>query len=189
MTGTRKQEVLPPSEVAVLTQLQSESLPLFRARVRLLREAGWTLAQVGEPFGKNRSTVRLWQNGALDEHLDSVLERGEIPAITAKKEPGTREIHLYPDVPPLLRKELHDLAAKARTVRGWMTDADEARVAAHKLEQLLAEYRAVGVPYKRLAEYMGVTHRAVAARLERAAERETPKPYDISIAEAAERVA
>ncbi len=187
LTASSKQ-ALPIEEVAILTQLQTESLPLLRARIRLLREAGWTLAQIGAPLTKTRSTIRLWQLAALDEHLDVAREQGDVPALVIKKISGVRTVQLYPDVPQARRQELHDLAAKARTVRGWMADADEAREAAHKLEQLLGEYRVLGVPYKRLAGYMGVTHRAVAARLERAAER-TPKPYEISIDQAAERVA
>lgn len=172
---------LPESETAILIQLSTESLPLLRARVRLLREAGWTLAQVGAPLGKNRSTTSMWQKSALDEHLEAAREKGPVPE-APRKEDASRVVNLFPDVPKSRRAELYELASKARKVRGWMAENDEARIAAAKLEVLLENYHELGVPYKRLAEYMGVTHRAVAARLERVAAR---KPHQITIAEAA----
>lgn len=192
MTTPSKAPTLPAAEVAILTQLQTESLPLLRARVRLLREAGWTLAQIGTPLGKNRSTTRLWQTGAFEEHLDDAGAKGPIP-LPPPRASEQRVIHLYPDVPSTDRDELHSLATLARSVRGWMKEEDPARVAAHKLEDKLVMHHKMGVPYKRLADYMGVTHRAVAARLERVAKRnahnDPRKPYQVSIEDASRSVA
>lgn len=186
MSETRPTEPLPDSEQALLKTLHEESLPLLRARVKLLRQAGWTLAQVGAPLGKNRSTTRMWEQAALDEHLQDAGLLMHVPYPSVKPA-GQRVVRLYPDVPLDQRAELHEIATVARTVRGWMKPDDPARVAAQRLEEMLHQFVRMGVPYKRIADHMGVTHRAVAARLERAAERshDRTKPYQVSIQEAA----
>lgn len=159
---------LPETEQALLKKLRADGdLPLLRARVALLRDAGWTLAAIGAPLEANRSTTRMWEYAAISDDYDKVKEFASVPVFDRAPK-GVKVIRKYRDVPAPERDALRDLANKARSVRGWTPDDAESRKAANELESRLLAYDAKGVPLKRLAEHMGVTHRAVAARIERA---------------------
>lgn len=164
-------DALPPAEVDKLTSLRGADTKAFRARVRDLRKAGWTLASIADPFGSPRSTARAWELGApsLDEVPAASVPTA--PRVTRASAPKTRR--LRPDVPADELKELQHLAESARTVRGWTPKSSPARKDAEELERRLEIYVSRGVPVKRLARHMGVTYRAVAARLERRAARES----------------
>jgi len=69
------------------------------------------------------------------------------------------------------RDRLVELAASVRTIRGWTPANSQARKDAETLEVLIESYILRGVPVKRIAMRMGVTYRAVAARLERRAQK------------------
>lgn len=164
---------LPQSEQDLLKKLREEgNLPILRARVALLRDSGWTLAAIGAPLEANRSTARMWEYAAISDDYEKAKEVAPVP-VFERAPKGARAIRKYPDVPADERESLRELANKARSVRGWTPDDAESRIAANELGQRLLTYDAKGVPLKRLAEHMGVTHRAVAARIERAQEKET----------------
>lgn len=165
---TRSLPVLPDDEserLRVMRAAGGEQLPALRARVAALRAAGWSLAAVGAPLGANRSTTRMWQLGATDEDAAASAQEHPVPRpLPTKAAPFVR---LYPDVPASERDELMRLAESARKVRGWTPKDAPTREDAAEFERRLREYHERGVPLKRLADHVGVTHRAIAARLER----------------------
>lgn len=165
---------LPEAEQNILRDLRTKGdLPVLRARVALLRDAGWTLAAIGAPLEANRSTTRMWEYAADNEFIEQAKQLGAVPEIDRAPQ-GAREIRKFPDVPVEDREKLRTLANGARAVRGWTADDAPSMIAAKELERMLVRYSGQGVPLKRLAEHMGVTHRAVAARIERAQKTEVP---------------
>lgn len=167
---SRSTQDLPELEAQKLRTLREagpSALPQLRARVSALRDVGWSLAAVGKPLNANRSTTRMWQLAAKPEDVaESIKTLGQPPAAPPRRA-ASKVVRLYPDVPEAEREELIRLATSARRIRGWTAkDAQERRDAA-EFERRLREYSRRGVPLKRLAEHIGVTHRAIAARLER----------------------
>lgn len=164
-TPTRLRVELPSHEVEALREVrESGNLQALRQRVFALRRAGWPLRAIGEPLdGTPRSTVRMWELAADAD--------GDLPAVSScpkgRSEHGERVVRLRLDVPTLERAELKRLAESARKVRGWTPQDAQERKDADQLDELLVTYTKRGVPTKRLATHMGVTYRAVAARLER----------------------
>jgi hypothetical protein len=171
---SRPTQELPEQEARLLRELRQAgpaALPQLRARVAALREAGWALATVGAPVGANRSTTRMWELTAKPADVrKNVKEHGKPPAAPPKVR-TMKVVRLYPDVPEAERAELVKLAAQARLVRGHTPQNSPARRAAEEFERRICAYHKRGVPLKRIAEHVGVTHRAIAARLERVEEK------------------
>lgn len=155
---------LPAEEQEKLRSLRaSDSLPALRQYVLALRKARWPLRAIGDPLGAPRSTVRMWEKGA-----DPSSELPIVPeCVRAQRDRGERVVNLRLDVPPEDRPVIRDLAVEARNVRAKTPGTASARVAADKLDEMIAEYIQHDVPVKRIADHMGVTPRAVAARFER----------------------
>lgn len=172
---SRPTQQLPAGEAAKLTKLREagpNALPKLRARVAALRDAGWSLAAVGAPLNANRSTTRMWQTSAKDEDVAAIVkELGACPVAPARRS-NVKVVRLFPDVPEDEREELAELAAQARLVRGHTPKDAPARKAADKFEKKLRAYKDRGVPVKRMAEIVGITHRAIAARIDRAEKRD-----------------
>lgn len=165
---TKQTNTLPEDEAKRLVSLREAGplqLPALRGRVKALRQAGWSLAAIGTPLGANRSTTRMWELVAKDEDVATASTEPVPPS--PEKNTAIKTVRLYPDVPAAERQELIKLADSARRVRGWTPADSEARKDAKELERRLEIYDKRGVPKKRIAEHLGVTHRAVAARLER----------------------
>jgi len=86
-----------------------------------------------------------------------------------------KQVHpkrLRVDVPVDKRADLIELSQSARRVRGWTPADSPDRLAARRFERELQMYVSRGVPVARLARVCGLTTRAIAARLERVAERQ-----------------
>jgi hypothetical protein len=170
---TRSTNQLSASEADLLRKLREagpSGLPMLRGRVAALREAGWTLAAVGEPLNANRSTTKMWQLSAKPEDVTAARELAPIETAPKREQPF-KVVRLYPDVPAHDLPELHRLADSARRVRGWASEDSPQRQDAKEFEKKLQVYVERGVPIKRIADHLGVTHRAIAARLERSAAR------------------
>lgn len=155
---------LPEDEQAKLREIrESGDLHALRLRVLALRQAKWPLRAIGDPLDAPRSTVRMWETNADPD--------GEIPPVPecerAKRERGERTVRLRMDVPPADRELLLKLAKSARQVRGRTPKDADIRKDADQLDKLIESYINRNVPVKRIAEHMGVTPRAVAARYER----------------------
>lgn len=159
---------LPPDEQEKLRTLRAaDDLPALRQYVLALRKARWPLRAIGDPLDAPRSTVRMWEKGANpDASLPDVPE-----CARAQRDRGERVANLRMDVPPDERQRLRQLAEEARNVRAKTPKTAAPRIAADKLDGLIAEYISRDVPVKRIADHMGVTPRAVAARYERHQER------------------
>jgi hypothetical protein len=165
---------LPEVEVAKLRDLRSTDTKQFRARVRDLRDCGWTLAAISEPFDTGRSTARAWELAApAPAEVKPAKDVPTSPARLRSEKGATRVRKLRADIPASERAEFKRLAESARGIRGWTPPGSQTRKDAEKFETLLEEYVARGVPVKRLARHAGVTYRAIAARLERRAERQS----------------
>lgn len=175
---SRPTQQLPEGEAAKLVKLREagpNALPKLRARVAALRDAGWSLAAVGAPLNANRSTTRMWQTSAKPEDVAKIVkELGECASAPVRRG-NLKVVRLFPDVPEEERDELVELATLARLVRGHTPEDSPARIAAQKFEAKLRFYKTRGVPVKRLAEIVGITHRAIAARINRADDRDALK--------------
>ena len=158
---------LPGREADKIRSLrENDDLDGLRSRVLALRQAGWTLAAIGEPLGAGRSTVRLWETKARASGLDDWAEHG-VPSPPPRPSAAPRVARLRPDVPEGERARLRELAESARVVRGGTPADSPHRRDAEELDQLIEGYLRRQVAATRIAEHMGVTHRAVRARMER----------------------
>lgn len=165
--------VLPEDEQNRLRAVrESEDLVALRQHVLALRLAKWPLRAIGDPLGAPRSTVRMWESNA-----SPTAELPNVPECPrAARERGERVVRLPVDVPPEDRDKLKVLAQAARRVRGRTPVDSPDRIAANQLDTMIESYiveREIAV--KRIAEHMGVTPRAVAARYERFVARKTKK--------------
>lgn len=156
----------PSEEADRLRALREKGdLPQLRSRIKALRDAGWTLRSIGNAIESPHTTVKMWQVTAdPDVKVDP-----EVP--TPPRRRRETVVRLRPDIPSGEVEELRRLAASARTVRGWTPSDAQSRKDAAELERRLEIYVARHVPVKRIANHLELTYRAVAARLERAAER------------------
>jgi hypothetical protein len=173
-------------------------MPGLRARTLALRNAGWTLAAIGEPLGAPRSTVRSWEH-----HPDSMRKPspdneqplptppGIRPDPFMSEDPRTSHTHRHThhsthgsrvptprvralslDVPEDDQARIAHLAPLARRVRGGTPLSSPYRQAKRELNDLLRYYADRKVPVQRLAELAGVTYRAMKVRLD-----EDPTPH------------
>jgi hypothetical protein len=102
----------------------------------------------------------MWEKGA-----DPEAPVPEVPeCVRAQRDRGERVVNFRMDVPPDERKMIRELAEEARMVRAKTPKTAPARIAADKLDAMIVEYIDRDVPVKRIADHMGVTPRAVAAR-------------------------
>lgn len=163
----RSVAVLPEDEQQKLREDRENSLEALYQRVYALRQAQWPLRAIGEAVDAPRSTVRMWELKA-----DPKADAPTVPECPrAEQQRGERTVRLRLDVPAAEREELRTLAEQARTVRGRTPKDHPARKAADKLDKMIETYISRNVPVKRIANHMGVTPRAVAARYERYLER------------------
>lgn len=153
---------LPDSEAALLQSLRATDRRRFLIRVRALIHAGWPLRAVGEPFSTGRSTVRAWKLAA-GEATNQDLEA--LPPVPTRSR--LKVVRLRPDVPQEEREHLLELAQQARSVNRWTPPTAPERRASQELNELLQLYVSRGVSIRTLADHLGVTYRAVVARLER----------------------
>lgn len=170
---SRSVAFIPASEVAVLRDLRAgRDLPALRRRILALRKSGWTLAGIGAPFEVPYSTVRAWENAANPKDPIPFLDSHPVPAPgRPPRRPGhvIRIRKVRPDVPVDERPVLNRLAQEARVLRRSTSAKHPAWKAQTELESMLALYMLRGVPVANLARYCGVSNRAIAARMERAA--------------------
>lgn len=169
----RTPKELPQLEAKKLVELREagpSALPQLRARVAALRSAGWSLAAVGAPLGANRSTTRMWQMSALPADVKKTVKDAPPTPVPAPAN-AVKVVRKYPEVPTAERDELIRLAESARKIRGWTAPESTQRKDAAEFEHRIRTYNARGVPIKRIADTIGVTHHAIAARLQRASQK------------------
>lgn len=170
----KKNAELPEAEVSLLRDLRDTDPDEFLTRLLALRAQKWPFRAIGDAFGVTRVAVRAWVLRA--EKRDDLVEAAKhvtVPEIPLDSR-GTKlkPVKLVPDVPENDRKRIADLTETARDVKRWTPENADSRLAAGELEELLYFYAVKrGVPVTRLAQYAGVTRRAVAQRIEKQRDR------------------
>jgi hypothetical protein len=157
-------ETLPPEQAARLRLLHAqgdhESLKTY---IAALRAQQWPLRAIGEPLGLSRSTIHYFERNAKGPKDTSSIPLPE----RAFEVAGAKTVRWRTHLPPEQRDRLADLAKKARRVRAQTPANSELRIAADTLDTLIEVYLHRMVPVTEIADAMGVTHRAVTARIER----------------------
>jgi hypothetical protein len=159
--------MLPAEEAERLRSLREEDFEKFKARIRDLRAKGWTYSSLALPFLSPRATAQVWDRRAASTDVIPVSDDVPSPPEISRKK--KREVYTFmrPEVPDAEAARLAELSSQVRVIRGWTPQDHPARAAAVELEDLIAELSERGVSYASIARAMGVTYRAVAARMER----------------------
>lgn len=164
---------LPEADARYLREARDSSLTDFQAGVIALRNNNWPLRAIGEVFDVTRVAAKAWHLTAL-ENPEAVKRSETYPApqlpINARGR-DARPKRLKPDLPPAEQERVKELAASASNVRRWTPQDSPSRSAAKNLEQLVYKYvNDYGVSPSTIAEYAGVSRRAIVQRFEKAKE-------------------
>lgn len=157
---------LPRDEVIFLSSLGQEDL---ESRLLALRDAGWSLSQIGASLSPSRpkTTVHLWTSRAVAKH-----QHREVPlpppkslttSVPTKNAPRLRTIS--PGVPADMKPRLRELSAKARRYRAKTPPGSPLALANEELTSVAKTLRSMGVPTAAIAEAAGVSYRAMARRI------------------------
>lgn len=127
--------------------------------IAALRDAGWTLAAIGEGLRMTREGVRLRQLRATRPDASP-----GIPAVPVKVRPAKKVKPTIPDdvLPVMLR-----LKEQAQRVNGPTPLDSPLRVASVRYSEMLAEQLIRGVTIYRMSKQLGVTVLGIKARLAR----------------------
>jgi DNA-binding NtrC family response regulator len=155
MRKSARNQPLPIEEVAVLRSLKGIKL---KARCRALYDAGWTLSAIGEPLGKQRSTIRLWVNSVEPStggfSIPLPIDKTYVP----KKTPS-------PGISAVDRQRITELAPLARKYRSKLPDTHPSSKANYELTALCMSLHSQHVTIQELADAAGVTYRAMYRRI------------------------
>lgn len=169
-TDNKKNAQLPEAAAKNLRDARERSQTEFFAHIIALREERWPLRSIGDVFGVTRVAAKAWftraENNEDAVELAKTLVVPRLPINTRGN--GVKAVKIVPDVPSKDRTVIRNLADQAKNVRRWTPEDSPEREAALELEELLYHYhKNRNVPVTKLAEYAGVTRRAVAQRLEK----------------------
>jgi hypothetical protein len=172
MTTLQKTNASLPEETAENLREIRESSPVhFQAAVIALRNNNWPLRTIGDVFGVTRVAVKSWHNRAL-LNPEAIKLADDFPAPSlplSARGRDARPKRLKPGVPPDDQKKFAELAQAASVVRRWTPQDSPAREAATDLEALVYEYVVEkNVSPSLIAQYAGVSRRAIVQRLEKA---------------------
>ena len=157
MRRSARSQSLPQSEQEYLRTLSGLDLKL---RCRDLFNAGWTLAAIGEPLDKQRSTIRFWVTNTPDissprqKALPTPVDKSYVP-----KKPKS------PGISPADVNRLAYLAPLARRYRARMTSTHISAQANIEFTELSRALHAKNVPIQEIADAAGVTYRAMFRRI------------------------
>lgn len=156
---------LPDDVVSNLKDLKQTNQDEFDALVLGLRQAGWPLRSIADPFGVTRVTAKNWETRALS----SGVTPKEVPPLPLDvRGVKVRAKRIPPDIPSKDRVRIAELSKKARLVRRWTLSNSEEFKAAGELEQLILLYVIERrVPAATFARYAGVSRRAIMQRVEK----------------------
>lgn len=162
MTTHTKLPTLPSDTATQLVALKGNSPEEFYALVRALRNEGWPLRAIGEPFNVSRTAVQGWERNYKGQAQFQLPKVPELPLPAPKdRKNSSKKFTLTPEEADSLKK-LADLASGVRRY----TDAHApSRRAATELEAKLIEYSERGLSRKQLAEYCGVSDSSIKQRL------------------------
>jgi hypothetical protein len=157
---------LPEDEVVFLTSLGQED---FESRLLALREAGWSLSQIGASLNppKPKTTIHFWTSRATSkhQHREAPLPppRSLTTSVPTKNAPRLRTIS--PGVPADMKPRLRELSSKARRYRAKTPPGSPLSLANDELTSVAKTLRSMGVPTAAIAEAAEVSYRAMARRL------------------------
>lgn len=157
---------LPKDEVIFLKNLGQED---FESRLLALREAGWSLSQIGASLSppKPKTTVHLWTSKAAKKEQIREIPlpppRSLTTSVPTKNAPRLRTIS--PGVPADMKPRLRELSAKARRYRAKTPPGSPLALANDELTSVAKTLRSMGVPTAAIAEAAGVSYRAMARRI------------------------
>ena len=155
MRKAARNQPLPQEEVSRLLSLQG---PALKARCFALYQAGWTLAAIGDPLSRARSTIRSWVNtgpySTPQENIPLPQDRSYVPKRPKK-----------PEITPQQRQTIQNLAPTARKHRSRLPSHHPSAQANQELTALCIKLHAQGAPIQELADIAGVTYRAMYRRV------------------------
>lgn len=161
MSNTTKLPTLPKETADKLVALKGSNPEEFFAFIKALRNEGWPLRAIAEPFEVSRTAVMDWEKKYRP--APDLPEVPELPLpepkdrrknITKKYTLSEGEIN-----------QLYDLTNLASNVRRYTDKNAPSRLAAEELEKLLLDYSSKGVSRTQLAAYCGVSDSAIKQRL------------------------
>ena len=155
MRKAARNQPLPPEEVSILLSLQGTPL---KARCFALYQAGWTLAAIGDPLSRARSTIRSWVNTGPYSTDNITVPHPEDRSYVPKR-PRKPEIHEDE------RLAIQELAPIARRYRSRLPSHHPSALANQELTILCMQLHLEGVPIQELADIAGVTYRAMYRRV------------------------
>lgn len=160
MSNTTKLPTLPQDTADKLVALKGSNPGEFFALVKALRNEGWPLRAIAEPFAASRTAVMEWEK---KYHPAADLpEVPELPLVETKERKNSSKKYT---ISPGEAEKLKELTARASGVRRYTDQNAPSRLAAAELEQLLLQYSEQGVSRKQLADYCGVSDSAIKQRL------------------------
>lgn len=156
--------MLPDTENARLQELygQKDRSELI-SYVSLLRSTGWTLQDIANCLGVQRSTVQYWERKA--KNPQSVKEVPYSPREIEQR--GVKTVKTFVLIPKNDEIRLKELSIQAKKISNRTPADSPLRQMSYELDCLIYKHVRRMVPVSKIAEAMGVTHRAVRARLER----------------------
>lgn len=157
MRKSARNQPLPKDEEDFLLSLTGTDLKL---RARRLYEAGWTLAAIGTPINKSRSTVRFWVNNV--PQLRSTVDR---PVPTPEDRSYVHKKPANPGISAPTAARLAYLAPIARKYRARLAASHPATEANEELSALCKSLHETHVPIQEIADAAGVTYRAMYRRI------------------------
>lgn len=155
MRKSARNQPLPDAEVAVLRSLRGIKL---KARCHALYQAGWTLSAIGDPLGKQRSTIRLWVNSVVPSAEGVSIPLPVDKTYVPKKTPS-------PGISADDLERIAELAPLARKYRSKLPDTHAATRANYELTALCMSLHGRHVTIQELADAAGVTYRAMYRRV------------------------
>lgn len=155
MRKSARNQPLPIEEVAVLRSLRGMQL---KARCKALYEAGWTLSAIGDPLGKQRSTIRLWVNSVESSAVGVQIPQPVDKTYVPKKTPS-------PGISAVERARIAELAPLARKYRSKLPDTHASTRANYELTAMCMDLYARHVTIQELADAADVTYRAMYRRI------------------------
>ena len=156
---------LPPLESERLLELYENGDRVELKRyIAALRANKWTLQAVAETLGVSKSTVQYWER-----HAKGVNPEDAPLSPRGVEVQGVKTVKWRTHVPTKDVEHIAYLAQQARKVRSQTPAGSQLYKDAEMLDFLIQENLTRMVSVTELAGIMGVTNRAVKARIERRA--------------------
>jgi len=163
---------LPAQELDLLTDLRYD-LPALRARVVLLRAAGWSIGEIATPLGVSRSAVQAWET-SFPRKARPGDPGAPLPPSPPHRPTSTTRSPRAPRATGITPRELtqiQQLAPLARRNRHGTPPSSELRQASESLTDLFVELYERGVRQVDLAEAAGLNATTVNQRIRTAQRR------------------